>query len=214
MKSVGETMAIGRTFKEAFQKGLRGLEIGRFGLGADGKGLPDSFDGSDRALESALRRPTTDRIFYVKHALEVGRSIEEIYELTGIDPWFLANMKELVETERELEREVALLMDCSEERQPDSQLAKRLKSAKRMGFSDFQLATLTNRAEGRTSDHVWTDLDVRRLRQDLGIHAVFNAWIRVRVSSRPTRLISTRRSTPRSVSGRTSRRSTRIANGS
>ncbi len=173
MKSVGETMAIGRTFKEALQKGLRGLEIGRFGLGADGKGLPDTFDGSDRALESALRRPTAERIFYVKHALQVGRSIEDIYELTAIDPWFLANMKELVEVERELEQEVALLMDRPEERQPGSELARRLEGAKRMGFSDFQLAFLTNRAQGRASDHVWTDMEVRRLRQDLGIQAVF-----------------------------------------
>ena len=98
MKSVGETMAIGRTFKEALQKGLRGLEIGRAGLGGDGK---DAFDVL--RLEYYLRTAHPDRLFYIKHALALGVSVEKVYELTAIDPWFLQNIVEIIECEREIE---------------------------------------------------------------------------------------------------------------
>ena len=86
MKSVGETMAIGRTFKEALQKGMRSLEIGRFGLGHDGKDLPEI--GPDE-LKTKLRVPNSERLFYLRHALQLGMSVDEIHELTDIDPWFL-----------------------------------------------------------------------------------------------------------------------------
>jgi carbamoyl-phosphate synthase large subunit len=101
MKSVGETMAIGRTFKEAFQKGLRSLEIGRAGFGADGKDL--AIRALDRAVvEHRLRVPNSQRIFYLKAALEMGWPISELFDLTGIDPWFLENLRQITEFEKEL----------------------------------------------------------------------------------------------------------------
>ena len=100
MKSVGETMAIGRTFKEALQKGLRSLEIGRAGFGADGKDFKNKLDHDD--LEHGLRVPNSQRIFYLKAAIERDFTLSEIYNLTGIDPWFLEHLRQLVEVEKEL----------------------------------------------------------------------------------------------------------------
>src|SRR5205823_2172180 len=101
MKSVGESMAIGRTFKESFQKALRGLEIGRSGW-ATAATLDDDRleDDSLETLRSALRQPTPERIFQIKRALEAGLDINEIYKLTAIDPWFLSQMMELSNAER------------------------------------------------------------------------------------------------------------------
>jgi carbamoyl-phosphate synthase large subunit len=105
MKSVGETMAIGRTFKEALQKGLRSLEIGRFGLGADGKDRLEEEDGRrrrgrDRTQKLAI--PNSQRIFYLRYAFQAGMSIDEIYAMTGIDPWFLFQMEQIVDLEQKL----------------------------------------------------------------------------------------------------------------
>ncbi|MFW6040003.1 MAG: carbamoyl-phosphate synthase large subunit, partial [Gemmatimonadota bacterium] len=101
MKAVGEVMAIGRTFKQAWQKGLRGLEIGRAGWDAGATpaddGLPD--DSLD-ALRNALRRPTAERPCQLKRAIAAGLSTEEVHELTAIDPWFLEQLRELVEAEK------------------------------------------------------------------------------------------------------------------
>jgi len=101
MKAVGEVMAIGRTFKQAWQKGLRGLEIDRIGweIAARPKddGLPDE---SIETLRSALRRPTAERPFQVKRALLAGFTVNEIADLTAIDPWFIAQLKELVDAEQ------------------------------------------------------------------------------------------------------------------
>src|SRR5919199_1235346 len=101
MKSVGESMAIGRTFKEAFQKGLRALETGRAGwaVGArvDDDRLPD--DSLD-ALRGALRQPTPERVFQLKRALDAHMRVDVLHELTAIDPWFLCQMQELVDAER------------------------------------------------------------------------------------------------------------------
>ena len=114
MKSVGETMAIGRTFKEALQKGLRSLEVGRYGLGADGKDLvldvagPKTGEngGSDIKLPAAVREkiltPQPERLFYLRYALQAGLGVEEIVELSKIDPWFVHNIKEIVEVEEEI----------------------------------------------------------------------------------------------------------------
>jgi len=104
MKSVGEAMSIGRTFKEALQKGIRSLEIERYGFGADSKELQD-VSGAD--LRRNLRTPGPDRLFYLHYALKEGMSTDEIFELTKIDPWFLANLKELTDHEAKLRRAVA-----------------------------------------------------------------------------------------------------------
>ena len=100
MKSVGETMAIGRTFKEALQKGLRGLETGRHGLGEDGR---DRVDPDQ--LNWHLATPNPERIFYVKYALKYAcMSLEQVHAMTGIDPWFLNNILELIAIESDLEK--------------------------------------------------------------------------------------------------------------
>jgi carbamoyl-phosphate synthase large subunit len=109
MKSVGEAMAIGRTFKESLQKALRSLEIGRYGLGGDGKSwrvgttVYNDRDVLPRdVISSKLSVPNAERIFFTRHALRAGFSLEEIYNLTRIDRWFLAQIKEIVEVEEEL----------------------------------------------------------------------------------------------------------------
>jgi carbamoyl-phosphate synthase large subunit len=145
MKSVGETMAIGRTFKEAFQKGLRSLEIGRMGFGNDGK---DSLTTMDEAeLEKKLVTPNSQRIFCLYEALRRGMSIEELYRITYIDPWFLNNLKQLVETEASITETGfhGLTKDF-------------LRKIKQQGFSDVQVAHLT----GTTED----DIRELRLQQD------------------------------------------------
>ncbi len=97
MKSVGETMAIGRTFKEALQKGLRGLEVSRSGLGSDGK---DKIKPED--VRKRLKTPNPWRAFYIKYALANGMSRDEVYDLTGVDPWFLRNIEEIIALEDEI----------------------------------------------------------------------------------------------------------------
>src|SRR5206468_9651459 len=100
MKSVGETMAIGRTFKESLQKALRGLETGRFGLGcdrADRWGTAQQ-PGIDEII-AKLATPNAERIWYLRYALKAGLSIDDIYQRAKIDPWFLHNLREIVEME-------------------------------------------------------------------------------------------------------------------
>jgi carbamoyl-phosphate synthase large subunit len=130
MRSVGETMAIGRTFHESFQKGLRSLETGRSGWGADGKDL-DPLRVSDQEVRDRLTKPTSERLVYIKLAIAKGFSIEEIHQLSKIDPWFLDRLEEIFQMERRLARENVL---------EDAEL---LREAKRFGFSDGQLAHLT-----------------------------------------------------------------------
>jgi carbamoyl-phosphate synthase large subunit len=139
MKSVGESMAIGRTFKEAFQKGLRALEIGRPGW-VTGPMPPDDGLQSDdpEELRLALRVPSAERVFQIKRALRLGIPIEEITELTHIDPWFIAQLAELVGAEERFHAAEDLDSD-------------HVRWMKRMGFSDRQLAELrgTNEPEFR-----------------------------------------------------------------
>jgi carbamoyl-phosphate synthase large subunit len=109
MKSVGEAMAIGRTFKESFQKALRSLEQSRYGLGADGRDEFNPWTMSDQAkLEmkkkvlDRIKIPKPDRVFNLRYALQLGATLEEVYESTKIDPWFLHNIKQIVDFEEEL----------------------------------------------------------------------------------------------------------------
>jgi carbamoyl-phosphate synthase large subunit len=109
MKSVGEAMAIGRTFKESLQKALRSLEIGRYGLGGDGRpwriGSELYEDRDILPRDVIIRRlsvPNAERIFFIRHALRAGFTIEEIFGLTRIDPWFLTQLKEIVDLEEQL----------------------------------------------------------------------------------------------------------------
>ncbi|RLF44478.1 MAG: carbamoyl-phosphate synthase large subunit, partial [Thermoplasmata archaeon] len=107
MKAVGEAMSIGRNFKEALQKGLRSLETGHYGLGADGRLVIDE-DLSEKdkieLIKERLRLPNADRIFFVKEALKCNMSIDQIYELSKIDRWFIYNIKEIVELENEIRK--------------------------------------------------------------------------------------------------------------
>src|SRR5687768_18338310 len=105
MKSVGETMAIGGTFKEAFQKALRGLEVGAFGFGCDGKdkwGTPEQ--PADDEIRAKLSVPNADRVWHLRYALKSGMSVEQIFELTKIDPWFLDQLAEIVRMEDRLRK--------------------------------------------------------------------------------------------------------------
>ena len=143
MKSVGETMAIGRTFKEAFQKGLRGLEIGRPGWVTAAALVDDRLTSdSPEDLLVALRTPTPERIFQIKHALLAGVSVEKIAQASGIDPWFLYQLEELVEAERAFK---AL----------KSVAAPDMRRMKRLGFSDRQLATLRDTTEAKIREQRW-----------------------------------------------------------
>ncbi|AUC61064.1 carbamoyl-phosphate synthase large subunit CarB [Cyanobacterium sp. HL-69] len=148
MKSVGEAMAIGRTFNESFQKALRSLEIGRFGFGCDRhETLPTLSQ-----ISSQLRTPKPERIFSVYHALKLGMSVEEIYGLSAIDPWFLDKMQEIVEIEKFMKRT------------PLKQMTKEeMLEIKKQGFSDHQIAFATKTTED----------EVRIYRKSLGVLPVY-----------------------------------------
>jgi carbamoyl-phosphate synthase large subunit len=152
MKSVGETMAIGRTFKEALQKGLRGLEIGRHGLGADGKGRleQDGVFPSAAEIEQKLSVPNSQRIFYLRYAMLAGMNIDAIYQLTYIDPWFLNQIKQIVEMEGELRRDAT---SCAADGALESLSDERLWQAKAWGFSDMQLAHLLGVTQDQVACH-------------------------------------------------------------
>ena len=135
MKSVGEAMAIGRTFKEAMQKALRSLETGRAGFGADGKDEPPrKANGSldEEALEKKIRVPTAERIFSLRHALHAGWTVERIAGITGIDPWFLHGLAKIVHEEQSCPKDL-----------PEVPWRR----MKRHGFSDRQIAHLTGSSE-------------------------------------------------------------------
>lgn len=151
MKSVGEVMAIGRTFKEALQKAIRGLEISRDGLGADGKGQVTIIEQLIRSkkqevrskefkkylegVKEKLRVPNCDRIFNVKYALQLGLTVKQIANLSSIDPWFIQQIQEIVMMENKIQ---------SEGKRLDRNT---LLTAKKFGFSDKQIAYLTKKSD-------------------------------------------------------------------
>ena len=147
MKSVGEAMAMGRTFKEALQKAVRSLETGRFGLGADERNPVDP-----SRLQEKLITPTPDRLFYVHYAFQCGMSVDSVSEATGIDPWFLTQIEQIVDLE-------GRLRSFDLETIPDTLVLR----AKRDGFSDRHLAGLLGCSED----------EIRRRRTRAGIVPVF-----------------------------------------
>jgi carbamoyl-phosphate synthase large subunit len=156
MKSVGETMAIGRTFKEAFQKALRGLEVGSFGFGCDGKDLwGTAAEPSADDIRARIATADPDRVWYLRYAFKAGMTVEEVHELTAIDLWFLDQLRQIVEIES-LVRTVGSLAAI------DDGL---LRLAKQAGFSDRQLAVMLGASE----------MDVREDRKRRGILATYKS---------------------------------------
>ena len=152
MKSVGEVMAIGRTFEEALQKAIRSLEIGRFGLGSDGK---DKKPSRDKIVQKLIT-PNHQRIFYIKYALESGFSTNEVADLTKIDPWFIEKIANIIRVERELRKH-------AKTHRIEDLPAEVLKKAKQYGFSDYQLAKIFSVSEK----------EVRRARKRKGLISTF-----------------------------------------
>lgn len=150
MKSVGETMAIGRTFKEAFQKGMRSLEVGRFGFGGDGRELLGHLDLQD--LESGLVTPNSKRFSSLYEAFNRGMDIGRVARLTKIDPWFLHNLRQIVDTEKQIRQRGFAGLDQDF-----------LRHCKQQGFSDMQISYLTGT----------TEEDVRSLRRQIGVVPVY-----------------------------------------
>jgi len=143
MKAVGETMAIGRTFRSAWQKGFRGLEIDRAGWVVGERIQDDGLKADDtETILAALRRPMAERPFQLKRALEAGISREDLFEATKIDPWFLDQLQQIVELERWY-------------RDLPSPGPEDLRQMKRDGFSDLQLATLRGESEGEVRSRRW-----------------------------------------------------------
>ena len=150
MKSVGEVMAIGRTFAESMQKALRSLETGLTGF--DDIAIPNFGQGDDsNAIRAALGRPTPDRLRFAAQALRLGVDEKELSRITGYDPWFVGEIAEIIRTEAEVKRS-GLPRDASG-----------LRRLKAMGFSDARLATLAGKEES----------DVSRTRAKLGVHPVY-----------------------------------------
>jgi carbamoyl-phosphate synthase large subunit len=156
MKSVGETMAIGRTFKESLQKALRGLEVNRFGLGCDRRDRWGTANPPAREeITHKLSNPNADRIWYVRYALLAGMTVEEVHARSKIDPWFLRAIEDLVNVEHELRAAGSL----------DNATPELFMRAKQHGFVDRQLAHIWNTTVGA----------VYQVRKRFGLTAVFKS---------------------------------------
>ncbi|PKQ17243.1 MAG: carbamoyl phosphate synthase large subunit [Actinobacteria bacterium HGW-Actinobacteria-7] len=149
MKSVGEVMAIGRTFEEALGKAMRSLENGRDGLGSDGK---DSFE--EHKFDEFLAVPNESRVYYLAEALRRGRSVSELNEITHIDPWFLGRIEKIVAVEKTLAGRTLDDLDAED-----------LRCAKRTGLADAQIAFLTSSSQA----------SVRAVRKALGVKPTFKS---------------------------------------
>jgi len=172
MKSVGEAMSIGRTFKESLQKGIRSMEVKRFGLGLDANdkwlnASRDKKNADGSAIEwpiskDKLRRklavPSQGRLYYVRYAFKMGWTLEQVHQQTRIDVWFLDQLKQLVDFEEELTQYKSI----------DEVPRETLFRAKEMGYSDPQLANLY--IDGVTTDNI---LAVRKRREELDIKPVY-----------------------------------------
>ncbi|GHE34099.1 carbamoyl-phosphate synthase large subunit [Vulcaniibacterium thermophilum] len=150
MKSVGEVMAMGRTFQESLQKALRGLETGKVGLDPTGLSLDDAEDLA--RLRRELKEPGPDRVFYIADAFRAGMTVDEVYALSKVDYWFLDQIEDIVRAEKEVAAAGLSSFD-----------ARRMRALKRMGFSDARLAQLTGTDEGA----------VRALRRAFGVRPVY-----------------------------------------
>ena len=155
MKSVGETMAIGRTFKESFQKALRGLEVGSFGFGCGPKDLWGTDEQPDAdTIKAKLSVPNSERPWYLRYAFKSGMTIEDVFELTRIDRWFLDHLYGIVQMEEQL-RSIKLANLTHDQ----------MLTAKQAGFSDRQMA------------HIWetTELEIREIRKTLGVISTYKS---------------------------------------
>jgi len=160
MKSVGESMAIGRTFKDAFQKGIRALETDRPGWAIGQTPADDRLENDDATtIRAALRHPAPERVFQIKRAFLAGIPAEEVAQLTAIDPWFVRQLAELLEAEQEWAEFRQVRWGAA----PPAERAQRLRGMKRLGFSDVQLAALA----------LTTEDEIRRERHAHGIRPAF-----------------------------------------
>ena len=150
MKSVGEVMAMGRTFHESLQKALRGLEIGKTGLNPTGLDL--NTEEGIAALKRELREPRPDRVFHLADAFRAGLTLDEVYSLSRVDPWFLAAFEDIVLSEKDVQAQGITALD-----------AARMRELKRMGFADARLAELVDTNEDA----------MRHLRRTLGVRPVY-----------------------------------------
>ncbi|MEK6691845.1 MAG: carbamoyl-phosphate synthase large subunit [Nitrospirota bacterium] len=166
MKSVGEAMAIGRTFKEAFQKAIRSLEIDRYGFETLRERKGEKEKGVETIREK-LRVPNWERLWYIADAIRVGMTIEEIYQLTRIDTWFLNNIKDIIDIEKELRGLVKGVKEIGKDVTltvaPYLLSPELLRTAKESGFSDLRIAKILGTVEKV----------IRNLRNEMGIKAVF-----------------------------------------
>ncbi len=158
MKAVGEAMSIGRNFREAFQKGIRSTETSRYGFGADGRDIPEELQKDLKLIKERIKVPNDQRLFYIRYGLKAGLSLEEIYELSKIDRWFLDNMKQLVEMEGKISKYKVV-----KKNQGLTIPVSLLRRAKENGFSDRQLAHLLNSTEEK----------IRSYRKKKKVQAVF-----------------------------------------